>query len=64
MMVFGAMLGVPEEDRDAIRVWTDEMLHREPGETDVSERLARVHQELWGYFMRYVQERRRIPATT
>src|SRR5262249_25287110 len=26
MMVIGAMLGVPEEDRDAIRVWTDEML--------------------------------------
>ena len=62
MMVIGAMLGVPEEDRDVIRIWTDEMLHREPGETDVSERLARVHQQLWGYFMRYVQERRRHPS--
>lgn len=61
MMVIGAMLGVPEEDRDAIRLWTDEMLHREVGETDSSERLARVHQALWGYFLRYVRERRQHP---
>jgi cytochrome P450 len=61
MMVIGAMLGVPEADRDAIREWTDEMLHRDPGETDASERLARVHRELWGYFARYIQERRQRP---
>jgi cytochrome P450 len=61
MMVIGAMLGVPEEDRDAIRVWTDDMLHREPGETDASERLQKVHRELWGYFMRYIGERRAAP---
>jgi cytochrome P450 len=61
MMVIGAMLGVPEEDRDDIRIWTDEMLHREVGETDSSERLARVHRHLWGYFARYVQERRQRP---
>lgn len=61
MMVIGAMLGVPEEDRDAIRVWTDQMLHREPGETDVSRRVSEVHGHLWGYFGRYVQERRRQP---
>jgi cytochrome P450 len=61
MMVIGAMLGVPEEDRDPIRVWTDEMLHRDPGETDASERLARVHGALWGYFARYIRERRQQP---
>lgn len=61
MMVIGAMLGVPEEDREDIRVWTDEMLHREPGEVDSSERLARVHRHLWGYFARYIQERRQKP---
>src|SRR5262250_1791694 len=61
MMVIGAMLGVPEEDRDAIRVWTDEMLHRDPGETDISERIASIHSQLWGYFGRYLQERRRRP---
>ena len=61
MMVIGAMLGVPAEDRDAIRVWTDESLHREPGETDVSERMQEVHQNLWGYFTRYIAERRATP---
>jgi cytochrome P450 len=61
MMVIGAMLGVPEEDRDDIRVWTDAMLHRDPGEIDVGERVAEVHRQLWGYFGRYVQERRRHP---
>jgi cytochrome P450 len=61
MMVIGAMLGVPEEDGDDIRIWTDEMLHREPGETDVSERIADIHIQLWGYFGRYVQERRTHP---
>jgi cytochrome P450 len=61
MMVIGAMLGVPEEDRDAIRLWTDEMLHRELDETDSSERLARIHKELWGYFVRYIHERRQRP---
>jgi cytochrome P450 len=61
MMVIGAMLGVPAEDRDAIRVWTDDSLHREPGETDVSERIQKVHQNLWGYFARYIAERRATP---
>jgi cytochrome P450 len=61
MMVIGAMLGVPEGDRDQIRMWTDEMLHREPGETNVSERLVNIHSHLWGYFGRYVHERRKHP---
>jgi cytochrome P450 len=61
MMVIGAMLGVPAEDSDAIRIWTDDSLHREPGETDVSDRLQTVHQNLWGYFARYIAERRAAP---
>jgi len=61
MMVIGAMLGVPEEDRDAIRLWTDEMLHRNPGESVASARLAKVYRQLWEYFARYVHERRQHP---
>src|SRR5262249_43712874 len=61
MMVIGAMLGVPAEDRDAIRVWTDDSLRREPGETYVSERMQAVHRNLWGYFTRYIAERRTTP---
>jgi cytochrome P450 len=61
MMVIGEMLGVPAEDRDAIRVWTDDSLRREPGETYASERMQAVHRNLWGYFTRYIAERRATP---
>ena len=61
MMVIGAMLGVPEGDREQIRIWTDETMHRRPGETDNTERMADVHHRLWGYFGRYVVERRTVP---
>lgn len=60
-MVIGSMLGIPAEDQDQIRVWTDEVMHRDPGETDVSERLREVHRHLWGYLWSYVQERRKTP---
>jgi cytochrome P450 len=60
-MVIGSMLGVPAEDQDLVRRWTDEVLHRDPGETDASPRTKDVHRELWGYFWRYVQERRTTP---
>ncbi len=61
MMVIGAMLGVPAEDHDTIRVWTDDMMHHEPGETDASERMQAVRQNLYGYFARYIAERRVSP---
>lgn len=61
MMVIGALLGVPEEDRDQIRRWTDETMHREPGETNNSERMKDLHAQMWGYFGRYVGERRTRP---
>jgi len=61
MMVISAMLGVPEEDRDQIRKWTDETLHREPGEVDPLPRIGPVLGQLAGYFMRYLNERRDRP---
>jgi cytochrome P450 len=60
-MVIGSMLGVPAEDQDLVRRWTDEVLHRDPGETDASPRTKDLHRELWGYFWRYIQERRTTP---
>jgi cytochrome P450 len=62
MMVIASMLGVPEEDREQIRQWTDESLHREPGETDATERVAPIQAEIAGYFLRYVNERRDRPG--
>jgi cytochrome P450 len=60
-MVIGSMLGVPPGEQETIRQWTDEMLHREPGETGLSDRTRAVSRELLGYFWRYVQERRSAP---
>ena len=34
MMVIGAMLGVPVEDQDDIRLFSDDMLHRDEGQTE------------------------------
>ena len=61
MMVISSMLGVPEEDREQIRQWTDETLHREPGEVDPTPRIAPIMGQVAGYFMRYVDERRERP---
>jgi len=62
MMVISAMLGVPEEDREQIREWTDQTLHREPGEVDPMPRIGPIMAEVAGYFMRYINERRTHPA--
>lgn len=61
VMVIGSMLGVPVEDQDAVRELTDQLLHRDEGEIDSSARIARVNNEIFGYFARYIAERRRSP---
>jgi len=52
---------VPEEDREEIRHWTDELLHRDEGEEDMGKRHDEVSKNLWGYFGQYVAERRKHP---
>jgi len=61
VMVISALLGVPEEDREQIRLWTDTMLHRAEGETDAERAHAEVTEKLWSYFGRYVEEKRAAP---
>ena len=61
VMVISALLGVPEEDREQIRVWTDSMLHREEGKSNADRAHTDVSANLWGYFGRYVESRRRNP---
>lgn len=61
VMVISALLGVPEEDREAIREWTDILLHRDEGETDAKRAHDAVSKDLWGYFGRYIDERRAHP---
>ena len=62
VMVISSLLGVPEEDHEQIRKWTDELLHRDPGELKSSRRHADISQQLWGYFARYVADRRKAPT--
>jgi cytochrome P450 len=58
VMVISSMLGIPEEDREQIRLWTDATLHREPGETLPEPGVMR---DLFGYLARYIAERRKAP---
>ena len=62
MMVISAMLGVPVEDREQIREWTDQFVHRDPGETDPMERIGPIIGQIAEYFAGYVEERRKRPA--
>jgi cytochrome P450 len=60
-MVIGALLGVPEEDRDAVRVWFDDVLHREPGSIEPSGRAVEAGLAMAQYVIDMVAERRRSP---
>jgi cytochrome P450 len=60
VMVISTMLGVPEEDRDDIRHWTDALLHRDEGETG-EKRHIEIGAKLAGYFSQYVKARRQSP---
>jgi cytochrome P450 len=61
MMVISSMLGVPVEDREQIREWMDQLLHREPGQTNPEAHLMETGAAMFGYFAGYVAERRKAP---
>ena len=60
-MVIGALVGVPESDRDMYRKWTDESLHIEEGQTGPSEKANQARMEGGAYVWNMVQERRKNP---
>ena len=59
--IISQILGVPKEDRQQIRLWTDEMLHREPNDMQPSQAgmEAGLHQVL--YFLDLIKEKRKQP---
>ena len=61
MMVISSMLGVPIADRDAIREWTDQMLHCDPDEVDAEARRMEFGGKLFEYIAGYIAERRTTP---
>jgi cytochrome P450 len=61
MDVISKMLGVPAEERDHVRHLTNQMMHREPGELEVSERTVQIGTELVAIFSDLIVARRRAP---
>lgn len=61
VMVIGALLGVPEEDQDQVRRWSDDVLHIEPGETMQNVGSKSAGQMLQEIFQREIRKRRDQP---
>ena len=60
-MVIGELLGVPEADRNMVRLWVDEMFHLEDGETEPGPQALAALGNVYGYLQGMVAERRRSP---
>jgi len=61
MDVISEMLGVPEADRDQLRLWADTVVHREEGITDVPPAALEAVAAILGYFNDHVAARRARP---
>lgn len=58
MEVIAAFIGVPDEDQEQIRVWTEDMLHREPGSSEVPPAGIAGFRSLDDYFRKDLGRRR------
>lgn len=61
MDVISEMIGVPAEDRETLRGWADTVVHREPGRAEVPRRGLEAAAQLFDYFRRHIERRRREP---
>lgn len=60
--IISTILGVPEADRQQIRLWTDQMLHREEGQATGGEAQAEAGLSQAAYYADLVAEKRRSPG--
>jgi cytochrome P450 len=60
--VIATMLGVPKDDRQQIRLWTDVMLHREPGDPKPTHEGIEASLFQIGYFLELIAEKRARPC--
>jgi cytochrome P450 len=58
-MIIGALLGVPKDDQDQLRIWGDTMMRYE--ESGISEEKGQAIQNLSTYMNAMVEDRRRAP---
>lgn len=61
MDVISTLLGIPEADRDMIRGWSNDFLHRDPGNPHVTERGLRAMADAQVYYQEALDERRARP---
>ena len=61
VMVISSLLGVPENDQDQLRIWSDQTLHREPGETGPSRAAREASRDILAYWMSQIEAKRRRP---
>ncbi|WP_454793735.1 cytochrome P450 [Mycolicibacterium lutetiense] len=59
--IITAMLGVPVEYRQQVRLWIDEHLHREPGQIDMSEAGIEAMAQAWLMYYNLIKQRRAEP---
>ncbi len=62
MDVVSEMLGVPESDRDMLRGWADQVLHREEGVMGLPEASAQAAAKLYAYYVELLKERKQKPG--
>lgn len=62
-MVIGHMLGIPADERDMVRRWFDEMLHREEGQTEqMNPTSLEASLNVHAYATKLIEERKRRPG--
>jgi len=61
MDVISTLLGIPASDRDQVRGWSNDVLHRDPGSGDLPARAITAMSALSAYFSESIAERRARP---
>ena len=59
--IVSRMLGVPEEERTQIRLWTDELLYRDVGQVELDERGINAVVAITKYYYQLTKKRRAEP---
>jgi cytochrome P450 len=59
--VISSMLGIPRERQQQIRLWTDEFLHREQNDPNITESGLTASIEMHQYILELAREKRRKP---
>ncbi len=53
------MIGIPKEDRDQVRHWVDDVLHREEGKIEVPQPAVKASLSLLQYYQAHLDQRRK-----